>query len=139
MPNFNAKIEGGKFVIEQKTKWKHYLSGLNENTLLSVSVEKRKNTRSISQSRYYWLYLEVIENETGNTASDLHEFFKRKFLRPVTKKILGEEIKLPASTTNLTKSDFGDYLDKIAALTLVPIPDRELAVYISNDKPYHAL
>lgn len=130
--NFNAKIEGGKLLIEQETKWKRYLSGLNENTLLSVSVEKRKNKRSISQNSYYWLYLDVIENETGNTAYDLHELFKRKFLRPVTKTILGEEIKLPASTTNLSKVDFGDYLDKISALVEIPLPDPEAAGFITN-------
>ena len=130
--NFNAKIEGGKFKIEQGTKWKRYVSSLNENTLLSFSVEKRKNQRSLSQNNYYWLYLGIIEDETGNLADDLHEFFKRKFLRPVTKKILGEEIKLPASTTNLGKHDFGEYLDKICAMTNVPLPDPEAAGYITN-------
>ena len=131
--NFNARIEGGKLRIEQEDKWKRYLSGLNENTLLSVSVEKRKNKRSLTQNAYYWVYLGVIENETGNNADDLHELFKRKFLKPVTKTILGEEVKLPASTTNLDKLSFGEYMDKICALTNVPLPDPELAGYVKHD------
>ena len=130
--NFNAKIEGGEFKIEQETKWERYISSLNEKTLLSVSVEKRKDQRSLSRNSYYWLYLETIENETGNLADDLHEYFKRKFLRPVIKTILKEEIKLPASTKNLDKHSFGEYLDKICALTGVPLPDPENAGYTTN-------
>ncbi len=69
---------------------------------------------------------------TGENADDLHQYFKRKLLPPVFKKIRGEEIKLPASTTDLDKIAFGEYLDKIAALTEIPLPDPEAAGYISN-------
>jgi hypothetical protein len=44
----------------------------------------------------------------------------------------GEEIKIPSSTTTLSKIDFGEYLDKIAAETGIPLPDPEAAGYISN-------
>jgi hypothetical protein len=54
-------------------------------------------------------YLEVIARETGDNADDLHEFFKRKLLPLVFKTIRGEEIKLPASTTDLDKVAFGEY------------------------------
>jgi hypothetical protein len=74
----------------------------------------------------------VIEKETGNDAQDLHEYFKRVFLPPRFTKVLGKEIKLPASTTGLTKAEFGDYLDKICAETNVPIPDPVLAGFQPN-------
>jgi hypothetical protein len=38
---------------------------------------------------------------------------------------MGKDIKVPQSTTNLKKYEFGDYMDKISALTSVPIPDTE--------------
>jgi hypothetical protein len=34
---------------------------------------------------------------------------------------MGKEIKLPASTTDLDKSSFGEYLDKICAMTNIPL------------------
>lgn len=69
------------------------------------------------------MYLELIEKETGNGANDLHEYFKRALLAPKWLTVLGKEIKVPKSTTELTKVEFGDYMDKIAALSGVAIPD----------------
>jgi hypothetical protein len=97
-----------------------------------IRIEEEKPTRSTSQNRYYWTYLDIIEKETGNNATDLHEFFKRKLLPPVFKNIMGEEMKLPASTTDLNKADFTMYLDKICALTGVPLPDPVAAGYLPN-------
>jgi hypothetical protein len=95
-------------------------------------VDEIKTTRSLSQNAYYWLFLGIIERETGNNADDLHEFFKRKLLPPRFTTVLGQEIRLPATTTELSKSDFGDYLDKIAALTGVPLPDPQLAGFLPH-------
>ena len=87
---------------------------------LEIGLEKGK--RTLNQNSFMWLYLDHIEKETGNLATDLHELFKRKFLPPVVKKILGVEFKIPASTTDLTKQEMSDYLDKISAFTQIPIP-----------------
>ena len=130
--NFHCHIEKGKLAIDTPSKWSKYLEGFDEGTKLVMVIDREKNRRSISQNSYYWLYLGVIENETGNTADDLHEYFKRKFLRPQEKTIMGEQIKLPSSTTDLAKHDFGEYLDKISAMTGVPLPDPELAGYTTN-------
>ena len=133
---FSCHIENGKLAIDTPEKWKRYLSGFDEGTKLTIEIDKAKNNRSLSQNRYYWLYLGIISNETGHTEEELHELFKRKFLPPTHKVILGTGFKLPASTTDLSKHDFSEYLDKICALTGVPIPDPELAGYTSNNASY---
>jgi hypothetical protein len=97
-----------------------------------ITIDEVKTSRTLTQNSYYWVYLGVIEKETGDTANDLHEFFKRKLLPPVFKKIRGEEIKLPASTTDLDKIAFGEYLERICALTNIPLPNPEEAGYISS-------
>lgn len=97
-------------------------------------VFERKTTRSLSQNAMYWHYLGVIEAETGNLSDDLHSYFKRKLLPPRFKTILGEEIKLPATTTELSKAEMGEYLDKIASLVNIPLPDPEAAGYINEYK-----
>jgi hypothetical protein len=100
-----------------------------ENIGRTVRIEPQVLTRSLSQNALYHLYLDVIERETGNNHNDLHEFFKREFLQPkiIKLRIEGKDIerKIPASTTELNKIDFADYLDKICAMTSVPIPDSE--------------
>lgn len=88
-----------------------------------VDVSKETFKRTLKQNDFMWLYLDHIEKETGNLATDLHELFKRKFIPPVFKKILGVEFKLPGSTTDLTKQEMSDYLDKISAFTEIAIPE----------------
>ena len=136
--HFDATIEKGILAIDQKTKWRDYLLGFKDGTKMVVEVERMKSKRSLSQNSFYWLYLTVIADETGEIQDDLHEYFKRKFLPPVEKKILGRVVRLPGSTTDLSKFDFGEYLEKICAMTGVPIPDPSLAGYISNSKSYLA-
>lgn len=102
-----------------------YKQFLKDNEGKVVKIENQISTRSLSQNALYWLYLGVIEQETGNTAHDLHELFRRTLLPPKFIKVMGKEIKIPMSTTELKKTAFGEYLDKIAAESGVPIPDTE--------------
>ena len=133
---FRAHIENGKLAIETPESYRRYLSGLNEGTKMTVAIDKKKNTRSLSQNAFLWLYYGVIENETGTTANDVHEWAKRMFLPPRFISVQGMEIRIPASTTNLSKHDFSEYLDKICAATSIPIPDPALAGYESNHQQY---
>lgn len=98
---------------------------LKDNDGKLFRIELEISTRSLSQNKLYWLYLGVIERETGNSASDLHEYFRRTLLLPVIITVLGKEIKIPRSTTSLKKTEFADYLDKISAESGVPLPDTE--------------
>lgn len=110
-----------KFQPDNNRAWLDFLEQNNGKKLI-LEIERLKSKRTLDQNSFYWLYLGVIERETGNNATDLHEFLKRKLLPPVPKKILGVEFKIPASTTTLTKTEFGEYLDRICALTNIPIP-----------------
>ena len=91
-----------------------------------------KPTRSSSQNAYYWLFLGVIERDTGQNADEVHEWAKRKFLPPRFIKVNGEEIKIPSSTRDLNKSDFTEYLDKLSAATEIPLPDPIAAGYLPH-------
>jgi len=79
--------------------------------------------RSLEQNRFYWFYLSIIERETGNLAKSLHELYRRTLLPPKFLQVNGRELKIPTSTTELTKIEMTDYLDKISADSEVPIPD----------------
>lgn len=92
-----------------------------------VRVDKPEKSRTLPQNRYYWFYLGVIAQETGNNEEDLHAFFRQKLLPKRYIKIVGKkgtyEVEDYKSTTKLTKLEFGTYLDKICAITGVPLPD----------------
>ena len=110
-----------------------FLQNLRQNEGKAYRIEPLISTRSMSQNSLYWMYLEIIQRETGNNANDLHEYFKREFLPPVFIKIkLGKELnakeierKIPASTKALSKTEFIDYMDRICSATNVSIPDTE--------------
>ncbi len=134
---FKGKIVeiGGKKKLEITTH------GLYERIIDStkvgnvvVSIEPEKSQRSISQNSYYWLYLTVIANETGHTQDDLHQYFKRTLLPPRFIKVFGKEVKIPASTTELSKGEMVDYIMRIQAEVEIPPPDPEAAGFISNYK-----
>lgn len=122
-----AKIKELSLKPNNIKEWLDFLEQ-NEGKEVEVEINVKKSRRSLDQNSFYWLYLGVIERETGNLATDLHELFKRKFLPPIPKKILGVDFKIPSSTTELNKVEFGEYLDKISALTNIPIP-------VIEDKP----
>lgn len=103
---------------------KKYIGQL-QNGKYSVTIKRWRPTRSNAQNNYYWMYLKIVSDDSGHTSDELHEYFKRKFLKAERKTILGEEIRLPGSSTNLNKLEFGEYIIKIEELTgiLAPNPD----------------
>lgn len=106
---------------------------LKKNEGKTFRVELVENKRSLSQNALYHLYLSVIERETGNNSSDLHELFKRTLLPPRLIKVMGRELKIPATTTELSKNDFSEYITRIEAETNIPVPDpREAGYYVDK-------
>lgn len=122
---FLFKAKEGKMSWFTTYNHQRFLQSLKENEGKQYRIELDVDTRSMSQNKLYWLYLEVIEKETGNSANDLHEYFRRVLLTAKILKVMSKEIKVPKSTTELNKVEFGDYMDKICAMTNVPIPNTE--------------
>ena len=124
-----------KLEITTPTLYERILNSLKEGEV-SLTITPKKKQRSIPQNSFYWLYLNVSADETGDDEVSLHEYFKRTLLPPKYITALKKKIKIPASTTELSKSDMSEYMMRIATLTEIPIPDPETAGYISNNKPY---
>lgn len=119
---FRGVIEKGKVVLENQEALDKHVSTFNEGDEIRMMVKKYKGTRKMSQNRLYWLYLRVIEEDTGDYIMDLHEFFKNKLLPPRFVKIMKEEVKLPPTTKELKTDEFGEYMLKIESLTGIPMP-----------------
>jgi hypothetical protein len=105
----------------------------NDGVNMYATIDKVKNVRSLDQNAFMWVYLEIIAQETGNIADDLHRLFKGLFLPKKTIKVRGKSYTMSGSTTDLSKGEMTMYLDQICALTNVPIPDPKLAS-LTKDK-----
>ena len=122
---FHIKIQDSNIVFkseDHKTMFKRWLAQW-EGQEVSLEVTTRKSTRSAEQNRYYWLYLTLIKEETGNEIEDLHSYFKGKFLTKKISEIYGDKYRVTKSTTDLSKGEFCDYLVNISGITGVELPD----------------
>lgn len=122
VPIHQASTDGqGNIKFKDKSKFINCLLSLKGD--IEIILRPKKKDRTEKQNRYYWAYLAIIQDETGDLADDLHEFLKRKLLPPKFKKILGFETKLPASTADLDPLEFTEYITLIEALTQIPAPN----------------
>lgn len=121
---FYGKAKNGEIEWDNKNTVFKYLTSL-EGKAIHCQIEQMKSKRTLDQNALYWMYLTIISRETGELESNLHEVFKRLCLPPQFITYKGRQIKIPGSTTKLSKSAMGEYLDRICAETNVPIPDTE--------------
>lgn len=125
-------VEQGKLSAGSDLNKARLQEELSQNEGKKYKLEKIKSKRSLNQNSYYWMYIGIIERETGNESNDLHEYFKSRFLPPKFIKLKGKEHKVPRSTTELNKVEFGEYMEKICAECNVPLPDPVEAGYVIN-------
>lgn len=131
MKDIEFKKQGGEVFHEDRLMQDIKMRlRLLRNGDYTVQIKRKQNLRSLPQNKLYHLWLRVIEEETGNSSSDLHELFKLKFLAPQTKVVMGEEIEAMPSTTTLSTIEFTEYLDKIKAFMAdyglhLPMPDEQ--------------
>lgn len=118
----------GKNTIELSAA-PYYRTWLAKHTkpgdIVSMSLTLKKPKRTQRQNNYYWVYISEIASETGNDPEELHELFKARFLGLGVKVVLGEEITRNRSTTELSRLEFGEYIDKVADFTGIQPPPPE--------------
>lgn len=129
---FHAEAKNGQLSLGSEHNRSRFSDWLKTHEGARLVITEPKTTRTLTQNNFYWLYLSIISMETGDNDTDLHEYFKRHLLPPRFTTVMGKEIKLPATTTTLTKHEFSEYLDKICVLTEVPLPDPELAGFYTK-------
>jgi len=82
----------------------------------SIVIKEFKPKRSLRQNSLYWMWLHIIEYETGNDSKYLHDYFRSKYL-PIIEKVYTypERVVLSemTSTTSLNTKEFKIFLDKI--------------------------
>lgn len=137
MTVFICTARNGKLDFGSETNQARLSEFLKEHEGAQLKLELPKRQRTIQQNKFYWFYLGIIEQETGNDANDLHELFKTKLLPKETITVQGKQavhvLEKTKSTTSLNKQEMGEYLEKICAMTGVPIPDPEQAGYWRPD------
>lgn len=133
---FTATIKDKKLDFGSETARARVMEWLENNEGKKVQIERVKAKRSNQQNAYLWgVVYPTISYDTGHTPEELHEIYKRMFLAPKYIRYNGKEIKLPRSTKNLNKIEFGEYLERIfaeAGSLGIHIPTPDEAGYVSD-------
>lgn len=133
---FLARVRDGKPDLGSDYNKARFKEFCQKNEGKVLYIEKPELKRSLRQNAFYWFYLSIIAGETGNDPEDLHEFLKTKLLPKKIIKIKGRkgvyDVVKYKSTTELSKLEFGEYMERICVLTEVPIPDPEAAGFFTK-------
>jgi len=114
--SFKAMVQDGKMVIRDDTALNAYLWRMKNGEELELKISKKRRTRSQNQNNWYWgVVLPVISRDTGHSVEELHEIYKRRFLQPKEVNYRGKIIRLPGSTSRLSKADFFEFVERIRA------------------------
>jgi hypothetical protein len=130
MKTFNGTvktIDGVKrFVPLYPALWQTALNKCKDDQPATIYFKEVKQVRSLKSNSLYWVYLGIIEAETGNEVEDLHRLFKKKFLPYSVKEVFGEKLLKLTSTTELSTDEFSDYMRKIERETGILVPDTKI-------------
>lgn len=103
----------------------------------------KKNKRSLSQNAYYWAcVVPMIQQGLKDLGHDLalqetHDFMKARFnSREIVNPETGEVISVPKSTSDLNKTQFGEYIERIQRFAaeyldiVIPNPNEQVKIFI---------
>lgn len=114
VPKIIAEVVNGslKFDLRQKDILRRWLNNLN-GFKVELVIKKYRKKRTIPQNSYYWgIVLDLISEASGYTTEELHELFKRLYLK---KEIVigGKVYEVSISTKKLNTDQFEKYIEKI--------------------------
>ena len=122
---FIVDIENGTMKARNKEAF-HSFKKKNEGETFKVEFDDNLPSRTQKQNRFYWKYLEIIAEETGNNKDTLHLLFKNMFLSKGADEAFGKAVRKTRSTTDLNKKEFTEYIKQIERKTEIPAPDPQL-------------
>lgn len=78
-----------------------------------IVIESVKHQRSLPQNRLLWLWLTLLEEETGNNKEDLKDFFASIFLRQEVE-AFGKTRTIVRGTSSLSVEEMTRFLEQMA-------------------------
>ena len=124
-----SKMMGDSYIIIgefYQRLWKKIVGDIEYGKEFWVTIEEKRPTRTEAQHRYYFVYLGIIADETGEDKEALHEHFKKEHLYPKIMTCYGLEVEVYPSTKDLTIKEFMDYIKRIEVESGIKSPSTTL-------------
>ena len=139
--SFYATVEAGQLKSFNR---KAFQLGLKEfeGKRVELVLKRAKKQRSLQANAYYHaVVIPCIRHGLKEvhgflpSATEVHEFLKGKFnIKELVNLETGEYEKFPMSTTHLSTTEFGEYVDRCKAFALeflnvsIPEPDKQTSI-----------
>ena len=104
-----------RFKVTSEEELEHVRKQIGELDLSQaweVEVKPFAFNRSTQQNRRYWKIIQELGSYLGYDEGEMHELMKYKFLS-YKQEMLGDEMVVIPSSSNLTIKEFVDYLSKV--------------------------
>ena len=108
-----------------------FVMKLDIGKVWQITIERYARKRSLSANSLYWKWVGLIAKETGNDASDIHDYLKRRFLTPIEITI-GDETVEVYTTTKLSVEKMSEYMTQVEAFA-----NSTLGVYLPHPEDRH--
>lgn len=115
----------GRLELASRQEFSRLLGSMRRGPVsVDVKVCRSKHSQK-ARGYYYGVVLKLISEHTGYDVNELHELFKRRFLKPVVKDVLGEEIEVwtIAESDSLEFFDYVEDCRRVGAEMGVETPD----------------
>lgn len=86
---------------------------INLNRPFIGEIKARRKVRSIASNRLLWMWLQCIQDETGNDKDTLYKYFCQKFLPEIKRELFGDEVIVTSGSSKLDSKQFTTFLDSI--------------------------
>ena len=113
------KLDNGNLHLVNKQEMLKFASSLNCKEF-TFTLEKKRSKRSNQQNKYYWCVVVPLVKQGLTELGHLidlertHEFIKGEFnYKEIVNEKTGEVKRLPNSTTQLTKTEFSDMIERV--------------------------
>lgn len=91
-----------------------YLCSLLKNGVYVVNIKKKIEPRTVSQNALLWMWLQCLEDYSGQPKQDWHDYYCAKFLRRVVN-IRGMDVSVIGGTKTLNTVQMTRFLNQVQA------------------------
>ena len=118
---------------EVKSNCARFIQSLATDQDLTVTIQKKRQSRSLKQNNLLHKWLSIIRDERHLAGYKLYDIdtwkalFCQLFLEPETKEVEGVIVTNRKSTAKLTVSEFAEFLNKIEAYSIT-----DMGIYLPN-------
>lgn len=108
------KVKGEVLRAGEIHSWLGRALSLCSNGKWVLKLERRREPRSINQSRLMWMWFECIAEETGQDRQTVHDYYCTQYLVRNTE-FNGNPVRVVMGTSGLDKETMTWFLNKVQA------------------------